>query len=260
MNDKPFQTVRTEQRDWLGVLTLDRPERMNTLTPLLVQELGEGSVSLLKAGVKVVLITGDERAFSAGADLSEVSATKRMEDFYTWTTDIQDVFSRLEALSAITIAAIDGFCLGGGLELAMRCDYRLATSSAKLGLPEIKHGLLPTGGGLTTLVELVGLPAAKDLVLSGRTITPDEAVSIGLVTEILPSPIDTSAASWAERFSDHPRLAIRAAKQAFRVSRTGTPAGWSEMMEALTACLLISGEEAKDGIAAFLEKRKPSFP
>lgn len=259
MAEQQWSTVRADGRGWLGLLTLHRPERMNALTPTLIREFGEASRSLVEAGAKVVVITGSERAFCVGADLSEVAAISGTEEFYIWTTAIQEQFASLESLGAITIAAIDGYCMGGGLELAMRCDYRLAADTARLALPEIKHGLLPTGGGLTTLVELIGLSQAKDLVLSGRTITAPEAVAVGLVHQLVGSPAVESAITWAERFRDHPRLAVRAAKQAFRLTRTGTPPGWSEAMEALTACLLVSGDEAKEGIAAFLEKREARF-
>jgi enoyl-CoA hydratase/carnithine racemase len=259
MADERWSTVRAEERGWLGMLTLDRPERLNALTPTLIREFGEASRFLTAAGAKVIVITGSEQAFCVGADLSAVATIGGTEEFYAWTTAIQDEFASLESLSAITIAAIDGFCMGGGLELAMRCDYRLAADTARLALPEIKHGLLPTGGGLTVLVELVGLAQAKDLVLSGRTLSAAEARSIGLVQNVVRSPAAESAIEWAEQFKSHPRLALRAAKQAFRLTRTGTPPGWSDAMEALTACLLVSGDEAKEGIAAFLEKRKARF-
>jgi enoyl-CoA hydratase len=259
MGEQRWSTVRTDDWGWLGLLTLNRPERMNALTPTLIREFGEASRSLVETGAKVVVITGSDRAFCVGADLSEVAAISGTDAFYSWTVAIQEQFSSLESLGAITIAAIDGFCMGGGLELAMRCDYRLATEAARLALPEIKHGLLPTGGGLTTLVELIGLSQAKDLVLSGRTLPAAEARALGLVHELVGSPAAESAIAWAERFRDHPRLAVRAAKQAFRLTRTGTPPGWSEAMEALTACLLVSGDEAREGIEAFLEKREARF-
>jgi enoyl-CoA hydratase/carnithine racemase len=259
MAEDRWSTVRADEQGWLGLLTLDRPERLNALTPTLIREFGEASRFLAAAGAKVIVITGSERAFCVGADLSEVATIGRTEQFYAWTTAIQEEFAALESLSAVTIAAIDGFCMGGGLELAMRCDYRLAAETARIALPEIKHGLLPTGGGLTVLVELVGLAQAKDLVLSGRTLSAAEARSVGLVHDVVGSPAAGPAVAWAEQFRDHPRLALRAAKQAFRLTRTGTPPGWSDVMEALTACLLVSGDEAKEGIAAFLEKREARF-
>lgn len=259
MGEQQWSTVRAESRDWLGLLTLDRPDRLNALTPTLIGEFGDAVQSLMAAGAKVVVITGSDRAFCVGADLSAVAAIGGTEEFYAWTTAIQEQFASLESLGAVTIAAIDGFCMGGGLELAIRCDYRLAAHTARLALPEIKHGLLPTGGGLTALVGLIGLAQAKDLVLTGRTLSAAEARSLGLVHELVASPAAESAIVWAERFRDHPRLALRAAKQAFRLTRTGTPPGWSDAMEALTACLLVAGSEAKEGIAAFLEKREARF-
>jgi enoyl-CoA hydratase/carnithine racemase len=227
---------------------------MNTLTPQLIDELGRAVRHLMKSGSKVVVITGDERAFCAGADLSLVRAFKTAESFIPWMDSIQTTYTELEAAGVITIAAIDGFCLGGGLEMALRCDFRLATNRAQLGLPEIRHGLLPTGGGLTTLVSIVGLPRTKDLVLSGRMVAADEALQMGLLHDVVDQPVLESAIAWAEQFKGHPRLAIHTAKKALRLSRTGASPGWSETVEGLTASVLIGSTEAKRGIEAFLAK------
>lgn len=254
-----WETVRIEVDGVLGVLRLHRPERMNALSPAVIEDLAAASQYLTDRGVKIIVVTGDERAFCAGADLDEVSRTPDVGDFLAWVSRIQTVFAQFEALGVITVAAIDGFCLGGGLELAMRCDFRLATGRARLGLPEIRHGLLPTGGGLSILVEIVGLPVAKDLVLSGRTLAAAEAVELGLVTEVVDAPVLASAVDWADRFRGHPRLAIRTAKSALRLARTGTPAGWTDAVESLTASVLVSGKEAQDGIAAFLNKTEATF-
>jgi enoyl-CoA hydratase len=251
--------VRADLDGVLGVLRLCRPERMNTLSPPLIEEFAAATRHLADSGAKVIVVTGDERAFCAGADLDAVSRTTDVADFLTWVARIQAVFAEFETLGVVTVAAIDGYCLGGGLELAMRCDFRLATARARLGLPEIRHGLLPTGGGLSILVEIVGLPVAKDLVLTGRTLTATEAVDLGLVTAIVDPPVLDAARAWADRFRGHPRLAIRTAKSALRLARTGTPAGWTDAVESLTASVLISGREAQAGIAAFLDKREATF-
>ena len=112
MAEQRWSTVRTDDWGWLGLLTLHRPERMNALTPTLIREFGEASRSLVETGAKVVVITGSDRAFCVGADLSEVSAISGTDAFYSWTVAIQEQFSSLESLGAITIAAIDGFCMG----------------------------------------------------------------------------------------------------------------------------------------------------
>ena len=254
-----WDTVRTEVDGVLGVLRLHRPDRLNALTPALIEDFSAAARHLVDSGVKVIVVTGDERAFCAGADLDAVSRTPDVGDFLAWVSRIQAVFAEFESLGVVTVAAIDGFCLGGGLELAMRCDFRLATGRARLGLPEIRHGLLPTGGGLSILVEIVGLPVAKDLVLTGRIITAAEATALGLVTAVVDAPVLETATAWADRFRGHPRLAIRTAKSALRLARTGTPAGWTDAVEALTASVLVSGKEARAGIAAFLDKTEATF-
>lgn len=259
MNGQSFETLRLEHRDWLATVTLARPDRLNTLTPTLIGEVGQACRRAVADGVKVLVITGDERAFSAGADLSVVSDLGRLADFHAWNASIHHEFAGIEALGAVTIAAIDGFCLGGGLELAMRCDFRLASPGARVGLPEIHHGLLPTGGGLSTLVDLIGLREAKRLVLSGTLLDVDSALRVGLVDELVAGPAVAAAVQWAEQFSGLPRLALAAAKRAFRLTRTGTPPGWSEELEILTAAMLVASEDGQEGVQAFLAKRQATF-
>lgn len=204
------------------------------------------------------MIYGGERCFAAGADIREMAEA----DFVamsTRATRLQDALNRVAAIGKPVVAAITGYALGGGLELALAADIRIAGESAKLGQPEIMLGVIPGAGGTQRLPRLIGPSRAKDLVFSGRNVLADEALRIGLVDQVVPdSEVRSVAAEWAARFVAGPAVALRAAKQAIDQGLNADLATGLSVERALFAGLFGSADQ-REGMRAFLAKEKPSF-
>ena len=243
----------------VATLTINRPDKLNALNietrGRMVQELDELAKN---DDVRVVVITGaGDKAFIAGADISEFEGRSPVEQFRVMTDS--SVFLAVDRFPKPTIAAINGFCLGGGCELAMACDIRIASERAKLGQPEINLGLLPGGGGTQRLPRLVGMGAALKLLYTGDFIRADEALRIGLVDEVIPAgDVAARAKELAEAIAAKSPVALRLIKQAVRTSlRTPLDEGLSQ--EVSLFALAFASEDMKEGVDAFLNKRKPNF-
>ena len=253
-------TVRAERDGGVELLTIDRPEAMNALDVPTLTDLRDRLLALRDdEGARVVVLTGaGQRAFAAGADIKYMSGLDP-ERAREWGELGHSVAQLLETLPAPTIAAVNGFALGGGCELALACDIRYASSAARLGQPEINLGIIPGWGGTQRLARVCGLGVAKDLILTGRLVDADEALRIGLVSavytgeELLEQALET-----ARLLASKGPLALRAAKVALNHSLQGDHVQ-NLQREADEFAGLFGSADAKEGLAAFVEKREPRF-
>ena len=239
-------------------MTVDRPEAMNALDRPTLEEL-RGRLEELAADeeARVVLLTGaGEKAFVAGADIKYMSGLG-VEEAKEWGELGHRAGQLLETMPKPTIAAIDGFALGGGCELALACDLRYAGSGAKLGQPEINLGIIPGWGGTQRLARVCGLGVAKDMILTGRLVDADEALRIGLVNGVH-DPVFEKAREVAALLASKSPLALAAAKRALNHSLQGDHVE-NLQLEADEFGSLFVSEDAKEGLTAFAEKREPRF-
>ena len=240
------------------VVTLRREEKLNALSTAVEAALGDALDGREVRDARAVVITGGGRTFSAGADVSEMRALDpaAILAYYRATGD---VYERVAALPVPTIAAIAGWCLGGGLELALACDFRVAEASARLGLPEVGIGILPSSGGTHRLVRLVGAARAKELVLLGERITAERAADLGVVTEVVADGAALDRAlELARRLAELPPLAVAVAKQAIdTMGDSSRDAGL--LVERLGYGLLAQTADAREAAVAFTQKRPPRF-
>ncbi|MEA2382864.1 MAG: hypothetical protein QOH72_2835 [Solirubrobacteraceae bacterium] len=242
----------------VAVVTLRREDKLNALSTALEGALDDALRSAELRAARAVVITGGPRSFSAGADVSELrdQDPAAILDYYRATGD---VYERVAALPQPTIAAIAGWCLGGGLELALACDFRVAEAGAAFGLPEVRIGILPSSGGTHRLARLVGSARAKELVLLRERIGADEAAAFGLVTEVVPDGGGLDRAlELANGLAELPPLAATVAKQALdAMPESSRDAGL--LIERLGYGLLAQTTDAAEAATAFTEKRPPRF-
>lgn len=240
-------------------IRFNRPQKMNAMNLALLGELDAVLLECEKRDdIRALILTGNEKAFIAGADIQPL-AQGDVNTGYQVAEETMKVQERLADLPKPTIAAIAGFALGGGLEVALCCDFRLAADNALLGLPEITLGIIPGGGGTQRLPRLVGLAAATEMLLLGKPVKAERALFIGLVHEVLPpDQLLIRAEELARRLAEIPPVAMKACKGAMRA---GLNSGLKEglRMEQAAFSLLFGTQDQKEGMAAFLEKRKPSF-
>ena len=253
--------ITSRPADGIAEITLNRPEAMNSISSAMAAELTRACAELAAAPEVRVVVFGaaGERAFCAGADLKE-RAGMTDADIMRQRPVIRAVFGALLALPQPAIAAVHGFALGGGCELALSCDLVVADETATFGLPEVTVGLVPGGGGTQLALRRLGPGRAADLVLTGRKVGVDEAMRLGLVDRRVPAGQDGPAAlELAGQIAANSPVAVRAAKRAIRH-------GWGVSLEAgldiedaawRTAAL---SADRREGVAAFVEKRKPAWP
>jgi enoyl-CoA hydratase/carnithine racemase len=249
--------VRLEVADGVGTIRLDRPP-MNAINEDLARDL---LAAAREAGrrddVGAVVLYGGEKVFAAGADVKEMAGMDASR-VRPMIQGLQDTFSAVEDIPKVTIAAVTGYALGGGCELALCADFRFASAAAKLGQPEILLGIIPGAGGTQRLPRLVGPARAKDLIYSGRQVGAAEAESIGLVDRIVDGDPYVEAVGAAKGFATGPRAALRAAKASIDWgSRVDLRTGLT--IERETFSDLFATEDQKEGMRAFVEKDKPAF-
>jgi len=249
-----------EKRGHVGVLTLNRPERRNALNRGLLEAIGAKLDELREdRGVRVLVLCGaGGRSFCAGADLKE-RRTMSEAEVEAFVPLIRDTMTRVAGFPRPTIAAIEGAALGGGLELAIACDLRVASASAKLGLPEVGLAIIPGAGGTQRLPRLIGLARARDLVLSARRVEADEALSMGLVNRVAEAGTVLEATlQWAAEIAANGPLALEAAKDAME---GGADLPMAQGLEHELACYrrIIPTQDRLEALAAFAEKRKPIY-
>jgi len=255
-----FDNLLVDRDGPVVVLTLNRPEVRNAIDRALLERLGQVAAGLGDDdSVRAVVITGGgDRAFAAGADIRELAVLSGDEGRRHATLG-QQVFTRIEQLDKPVIAAINGFALGGGCELAMACTLRVAAEGAVLGLPEVRLGLTPGFGATQRLPHLVGFSRARDLLLTGRTVAAAEALAIGLVDRVVPSSdLLPTAMGLARDLAEKAPLAVRAVLQVVRAAAV-MPVEQGQQLEAALFGLLAASADAREGTAAFLEKRAPRF-
>jgi enoyl-CoA hydratase len=246
------------ERGPVTVVTIDRQDALNALDVATLTDLRDRLVELASdADVRVVVLTGaGDRAFVAGADIKYMSGLDP-EQAKGWGALGHEAGRLLETMPKPTIAAINGFALGGGCELALACDLRYASSRAKLGQPEINLGIVPGWGGTQRLARICGVGVAKDLVFSGRTIDAEEALRVGLVNAIA-DPVLERALSVAEELAAKSPVALSLAKRLCNLTLGIDHAGGLET-EANEFGDLFASEDAREGLTAFVEKRAPNF-
>lgn len=243
-----------------AVVTINRPQVLNALNRATVAELDSVMQALgHDAAVRCIIVTGaGEKAFVAGADISEL-AQLSPEEGRSYAEAGQRVLMRIERLGKPVIAAVNGFALGGGCELAMACTLRLASETARFGQPEIRLGLIPGFGGTQRLARLIGRGRAIELLLTGRMVEASEAQAIGLVHKVVaPSALMTEARDLARTLAAQAPLAARYAIEAI-VHGVEVSLDEAMVLEAGLFGLAAASEDGREGTAAFLEKRKPSF-
>lgn len=255
-----FKNLLFENQEGIGFLTMNRPAALNALNAETVRELGEALCAIGKdASVKVVILTGAERAFVAGADIKEMLPMSAAEG-QAWCTLAQGVFNLIETLPQPVIAAVNGFALGGGCELAMACDIRIASEKAKFGQPEVSLGIIPGFCGTQRLPRLVGKGVAKELIYTGDMIDAQEALRIGLVNKVTaPEELLPTAKAMAEKIMTRGLFAVQMAKMAIH-NGLNTDLATGSAYEASLFGVTCATEDKKEGMTAFVEKRKAVFP
>ncbi len=253
--------VRVESADGIQIITVHRPEKLNALNADVVSQLGQAvDRAATDPSLRCVVVTGaGEKAFIAGADIGELSKLTPLEG-REHARRGQALLNRIEQLPVPTIAAINGFAYGGGLELAMACTLRVASENAKMGLPETSLGILPGYGGTQRLTRLVGTAKAFELVLTAeKGLTAAEAERIGLVNRVVPAGCALSAAvALARKIATNGPAACRYAIEAIRRG-IEMPLAEGQSFESTLFGLCAATEDMKEGMAAFLEKRSPRF-
>jgi enoyl-CoA hydratase/carnithine racemase len=255
--DAMGEFVRLELEGPVATIRLERPPA-NAISRQVSGELLE---TVVEAGrrddIRAVVVWGGPKTFAAGADLKEIAQLNR-EDVRPVVSALGDALTVLEEMPKITVAAIEGYCLGGGCELALACDFRFAARDATLGQPEIALGIIPGAGGTQRLPRLVGQARARDLIYSGRRVSADEAMAIGLVDRVTPpGTAREEAADVALRYANGPTLALAAAKEAVAAALGDARRGLRIEREVFVG--LFETADQKEAMAAFLEKRQPRF-
>lgn len=252
--------LKVEYRDYTCLITLNRPEQMNSLNFPTLLELQKLVCELrFNPQVRTVVITGaGTKAFSAGADLKErAGMTKLQVKEFLYT--IRNTFTELENLPMPVIAAVNGIALGGGTELALACDMRIASENAGMGLTEVTLGVIPGAGGTQRLTRLVGKGKAKELIFTGRRVKAEEALALGLVNQVvLPENLIDTALETADQINQNAPIAVQQAKFAINYgSEVDLNTGLNIETKAYEICL--PTKDRLEGLAAFKEKRKPKY-
>ena len=251
-----YQTIRYEKNGNIGIATINRPEALNALNSTVISELEQVIAEVEKdAELGAFIITGEGRSFVAGADIGEQKPMDVAQG-RKWGQRGSALFRRIEKLEIPTIAAVNGFALGGGCELAMACDIRLASEKAKFGQPEVGLGNTPGFGGTQRLARIVGTGRAMELILTAKTINAAEAEKIGLVNAVYPpEELMGKAMEMAAQIAANAQVAVRQSKACIRRGiQTDIDTGLAYETEAFGLCF--STADQKEGMSAFLEKRK----
>jgi len=254
-----YETILVENRGGVAILTINRPDKLNALNSKVHAECVAALDDLRNnAEIRVLVITGaGEKSFVAGADISEFAgktAITQRNIFYD-----RSLFNSIDSFPKPVIAMINGFCLGGGCELALACDIRLASEKARFGQPEINLGIIPGGGGTQRLTRLVGEGKAMEIILAGEMIDALTAFNLGLVNHVFsPEELEAKTLELANKIAEKSPIALQMAKEAVKLaSRSNLDEGLRREVDLFAICF--STEDKEEGVTAFLEKRKPVF-
>ncbi len=254
-----YETILVERRGHVAIITINRPEKRNALN---IQTRAEGAAILdeLRAddSVRVVVFTGaGDKAFIAGADVAEFADRTAITQREVMLE--RGLFNAVDTFPKPVIAMVNGYCLGGGCELALACDIRICNDRASFGQPEINLGIIPGGGGTQRLTRLVGEGKAMELILTGAIIDAQTALTLGLVNHVVPADqLEARTMEIANRIAEKSPIALRLAKEAIKLaSRSNLDEGLRREVDLFALCF--SSEDKDEGVTAFLEKRKPEF-
>ena len=259
VEEKRLKTITVRRENRVAWIVLSRPERLNAISPEMIDEISRVIGELESdEGVRVIVITGSGRAFSAGADVTAFTSANPV-NAYIYSRRFQEALNKIEMMPKPVIAAINGYALGGGLELAMACDLRIASENAVLGQPEINLGLIPGAGGTQRLTRIVGVGRAKEIVMLGDQIPAREAERIGLVNRVVPHDmLENEVRSIASKLAEKPPIAIMMSKAAINLGGEA-PLHPGLALESALFSILFSTEDLVEGVTAFFQKRKPEF-
>ncbi len=254
-----YETLLVERRERVALITINRPDKRNALN-IQTREEGAAAFDELRADdeVRVVVITGaGDKAFVAGADIAEFAGRTAVTQRDVMTG--RSLFTAIDTFPKPVIAMVNGYCLGGGCELALSCDLRIASERASFGQPEINLGIIPGGGGTQRLTRLVGEGKAMELILTGEIISAQAAHAIGLVNQVVPhEELEAKTMELANRIAEKSPIALRLAKEAVKTAaRSSLDEGLRREVDLFALCF--SSADKDEGVAAFLEKRKPEF-
>ena len=254
-----FKNIIVDKEDGVGIVKMNRPDALNALNTETLQELEKAFAHLGESGdVKVIIITGEGKAFVAGADIAEMKDMSA-DEAKAFSQKGQKVFDLIARIDKPVIAAVNGFALGGGCELAMACDIRIASEKAKLGQPEVNLGIIPGFAGTQRLARLVGAAKAKELIFTGDLIDAQTAHSVGLVNQVVPAEeLMDVCMEMAKKIASKGPTAVKLAKKVIDDGiQRSLYQGSALERDGFAECF--TGDEAKEGMTAFLEKRKPNW-
>ena len=252
-----YENIIVETRGKVGLVTLNRPQALNALNEALIAELNDALTAFeLDPAVGCTVITGSEKAFAAGADVKEMAEKTYVE---AYLARFLDGWTRIAETRKPVIAAVSGFCLGGGLELAMMCDFIIASETARFALPEITLGIMPGAGGTQRLPRFIGKAKAMDLILTGRMMDAVEAERCGLVARMVPPDklLDEALAA-AAKVASYSQPIVMMAKETVNRAQEASLAEGSRFERRLFLSMFATNDQ-KEGMKAFIEKRKPAF-
>ena len=251
-------SIKLSRQDEFALITLDRQEALNALSSEVLRELAQAFDEVGASDARALIITGaGPKAFCAGADIKELTGRSLSEQRRDAAFG-QAVLARLDALPMFSVAAINGYAFGGGLELALACTFRIAAAGAKMGLPEIKLGLIPGYGGTQRLPRVIGEARALELIMSARTVDAEEALRIGLVHRVAEGEVIAAATAFARDLSAYGLPALKLARDAVKRA-LDVPLHEGLKLEADLNTLAFQTKDAAEGMNAFMEKRKPKF-
>lgn len=254
-----LKTMLFDKEKGIGWARINRPEKLNALNAEVFADLS----TILEAcsdddDVRVLVITGNKQVFAAGADIDRM-ANGSIKDAYALTDGSMRIYERLADYPKPTIAVISGYALGGGLETALCCDFRIADETAVIGLPEINLGIIPGGGGTQRLPRLINYSLAAELIMTGDMIKADRAREMGVLNRVVPAAdLESEVKKFAGKLAARPAMAVRAAKTAIRKG-LNTSLKDGICIEQDLFCMLFGTSDQKEGMAAFMEKRKAKF-
>jgi len=255
-----YENIIFQSEDGIATITFNRPKALNALNNALLNEFSQALDEIsANEDIRVLILTGaGEKAFVAGADITEIVKLNSLEA-KIFSKKGQDVIGKLQTLSIPVIAAVNGFALGGGSEIALACDFIYASETATFGLPEINLGIIPGFGGTQRLPRLIGANMAKEMIFTGKMVPAAQALDIGIVNKICPpASLIEEVRKTAKMIASKGKASLRAAKQAVNNGlNTDIITGCNIECDAFALC--IASEDAKEGTAAFLEKRKAVF-
>lgn len=250
-------TILTKVENHVAYLSIDRPEALNALSREIVDGI-DAFISRLEQDQNVrVLVIRSEKNFAAGADIKDMASCSEQQ---ASAFSFSPTFNKIAGLGIPTVAAIDGFALGGGMELALACDFRIASEKAKMGFPEINLGIMPGAGGTIRTARVIGTSAAMELILTGRIIKADRALELGLVGRVVPpEKLAEEAEALADELAGKAPVALRTAKRTILMGAEIPNEQEAVALESKNWAVLFNTADQKEGMKAFLEKRKADF-